>query len=144
MEPSYRITPKKIAHQVIDGEVIVIHFDTGAYYSLSGTAVNMWEMLSRPQRLDDLRTRFTDWDLRAERSVRQFIQVLETEGLIEAAPIADGHPAVNVAGDAPGSADPIPFHDPIVEKYSDMQTILLADPIHDVEEQGWPKVKTQD
>ena len=30
---------------------------------------------------------------------------------------------------------------PLIEKYEDMQEMLLADPIHDVEAMGWPKLK---
>jgi len=143
VQSNYRIAAGKIAHQKIDGEVIVIHFDTGDYYSLSGTAVDLWEMLQQPCRLDDFRNRFANFDLRAEKSLRQFIHVLEVEGLIEAAGL-DPDPAPGGPADAVTGSSPIPFQDPIVEKYSDMQTILLADPIHDVEEQGWPKVKSQD
>jgi hypothetical protein len=30
---------------------------------------------------------------------------------------------------------------PVLEKYTDMQELLLLDPIHDVEEAGWPKAR---
>ena len=33
----------------------------------------------------------------------------------------------------------IPFEEPKLEKYSDMEDLLLLDPIHDVEDEGWPK-----
>jgi hypothetical protein len=29
----------------------------------------------------------------------------------------------------------------LFEKYTDMESLLLADPIHEVDEQGWPKLK---
>jgi len=29
---------------------------------------------------------------------------------------------------------------PRLEKFTDLQTLLLLDPIHDVDEQGWPRV----
>jgi hypothetical protein len=135
MEPSYQISAGKIAHQNIDGEIIVIHFDTGDYYSLTGTAVDLWQMLATPQSLENIRARFANWDAKSETSVRQFIRVLVGEGLIEATEAPAATAAVPPA---------IPFGDPVVEKYSDMQTILLADPIHDVDEAGWPKVKPQD
>ena len=31
------------------------------------------------------------------------------------------------------------FNAPALQKYSDMQELLLLDPIHDVDEAGWPK-----
>ena len=33
------------------------------------------------------------------------------------------------------------FTPPKVNKYSDMQDLLLLDPIHDVDEKGWPESK---
>jgi hypothetical protein len=33
------------------------------------------------------------------------------------------------------------FEPPILEKYVDMQDLLLLDPIHEVDERGWPNVK---
>ncbi len=35
------------------------------------------------------------------------------------------------------------FNPPLLEKYTDMQDLLLIDPIHEVnDEHGWPKMKT--
>jgi len=141
MEPSYQISTGKIAHQNIDGEIIVIHFDTGDYYSMTGTAAVLWEMMMTvtPLDLDRIRARFVSWDNRAETALKRFLDVLVGEGLIHTADGAGGGKAGNGSdGDAR-----IVFADPVVEKYSDMKTILLADPIHDVEEEGWPKVKAQ-
>ncbi len=36
------------------------------------------------------------------------------------------------AGDRPA------FEAPVLESYSDMQDLLLLDPIHDVDDAGWP------
>jgi hypothetical protein len=137
MEPSYQIAAGKIAHQKIDGEIIVIHFDTGDYYSLTGTGAALWEMMIAPQDLPGIRSRFASWDSRAETSVKRFLDVLVNEGLVNT-DAAGGLSSTTGAGD-----EPLVFQDPVIEKYSDMKTILLADPIHDVEEEGWPKIKAQ-
>ena len=34
-----------------------------------------------------------------------------------------------------------PFEPPTLSKYKDMQDMLLLDPVHDVEEAGWPEPK---
>ena len=138
MEPSYQISTGKISHEKIDGEIIVIHFDTGDYYSMTATAAVLWEMLMTPQNLDQIRARFASWDSRAETSVKRFIDVLVEEGLIHA---TDG--GVGGATAASVGGERLVFEAPVIEKYSDMKAILLADPIHDVEEEGWPKVKAQ-
>jgi hypothetical protein len=136
MQPSYQVSTGKIAHEKIDGEIIVIHYDTGDYYSMTGTAAALWEMMMTPQDLDRIRARFTSWDSRAEASVTRFLDVLVGEGLIHATNGAGGAVASN-------GGERLVFEDPVIEKYSDMKTILLADPIHDVEEAGWPRVKAQ-
>ncbi len=32
---------------------------------------------------------------------------------------------------------------PIIEKYTDLEELLLLDPIHEVDESGWPKQKSE-
>ena len=134
METCYRIPSAKIAHQNIDGEVIVIHFDTGSYYSLNGSAAALWQMLGQPRSVHSLCSRFANSDAHTERAVQRFVSELASEGLLESLNAV----SVKSRGDAP-----IPFDAPVIEKYSDMQYLLLADPLHDVEEEGWPKVKAQ-
>jgi hypothetical protein len=135
MEPSYRVATGKIAHQNIDGEIIVIHFDTGDYYSLTGTAAALWEMMAAaPHGVASMRARFAGWDATAEAAVTKFLDVLVREGLIH---------SVDEAAAAAFDGPALPFQEPALEKYTDMKTILLADPIHDAEEEGWPKVKAQ-
>jgi len=90
-----------------------------------------------PQNLDQIRARFASWDSKAETSMRRFLDVLVKEDLIHATDDAGGGAASS------GGSERLVFEDPVIEKYSDMKAILLADPIHDVEEEGWPKVKAQ-
>jgi hypothetical protein len=136
METTYQISSAKIAHQNIDGEVIVIHYDTGHYYSLSGAAAALWQALTKPQTFDHLRARFEAFPPRAEDAVKEFLRALVNEGLLETT-------AADAVSDRSGPT--IPFGELIIEKYADMQTILLADPIHDVEqEEGWPRLRAED
>jgi hypothetical protein len=132
METCYQIS-EKVAHQMIDGEVIVIHFDSGTYYSLSGTAAELWQMLQRPQNLESLSRRFISDNGEVTQAVGGFLGQLRREGLVER--------AAGTSASANG-AQPLVFETPVLEKYSDMQQLLQADPMHDVEEDGWPKVKS--
>ena len=36
------------------------------------------------------------------------------------------------------------FEFPIIEKFTDMQELLLLDPIHEVDEKGWPHQAAED
>lgn len=40
--------------------------------------------------------------------------------------------------------DKLHFEEPIFHKYTDMEDLLLLDPIHDVDETGWPKPHQDD
>lgn len=133
METCYRIISENIAHQRIDGEVIVIHFDTGNYYSLNGSAAELWQLLEQPRSVGSLSRCFVGTDVESERALKSFLDELAGEGLLEC---IDGS-SVRSRPNAP-----IPFTPPVLEKYSDMQHLLLADPLHDVKEEGWPKVKS--
>ena len=33
-------------HETMDGETILIHLETGAYYSLDGAGADTWELLA--------------------------------------------------------------------------------------------------
>jgi hypothetical protein len=37
--------------------------------------------------------------------------------------------------------EPLRFHTPTLAKFTDMQDLLLLDPIHDVDKTGWPARK---
>ena len=36
------------------------------------------------------------------------------------------------------SSTRVAFEAPVLEKYTDMQTLLLVDPVHEVDDRGWP------
>src|SRR3954453_5980927 len=42
----YRVDPRKVAHETIDGEVIMIHLLIGSYYSLRGAGADIWDSLA--------------------------------------------------------------------------------------------------
>jgi hypothetical protein len=66
----------------------------------------------------------------ARADVVAFLAELEAEGLL-----LDG----NGDGPAPGSPAPGPGHVTLVlHRYTDMQDLIVLDPIHDVDETGWP------
>jgi hypothetical protein len=68
--------------------------------------------------------------------VTNFVAQLEQEGLVEA--------SRSPADPVPVSALPRlieqkrPFVAPTLKKYSEIEDLLLLDPIHDVDDSGWP------
>jgi hypothetical protein len=42
---SYCINKKQVAHESFDGEILAVNLETGTYYSLTGVAARIWELL---------------------------------------------------------------------------------------------------
>lgn len=139
---TYRINAPRIAHETIDDETIIIDFDSGTYYSVRATANTMWQLLSQGKSVEEVIRRVqAEYQGNAEQmaaAVHDFVTLLVREkGLLVAAP-ATGNGAVQPLSTP---AAKTPFTQPVLEQYTDMQDLLLLDPIHEVDDQGWPQRK---
>jgi hypothetical protein len=124
---------------VLEGEVVVVHLDTGAYYILQGTASGVWQMLAAgrpvPAIVSQLAERFPD-DAAMASSVADFVAQLTGEGLLVPASSADDTPPL--PGDDQWIADIASFTTPVMFRYTDMQALIQMDPIREYDETGWP------
>ncbi len=130
-------TNPNVIHETIQGETIIIDLATGTYYSLLGSGPAVWEDLAAGAApaaiLDRAVERFEGDPAGIRGAVGAFIRELEEQQLI--APTEAG--SSNGAGLAPAT-EPIPFVAPKLETYTDMQDIILLDPVHKVVGRGWP------
>jgi hypothetical protein len=124
--------------ETIQGETIIIHLGTGSYYSLQGVGADVWSALTRgadrTQILVELVERYEVADLEAAQSVDALLAELQAEELV-----VDG-PERELYQPAEASSERTEFVVPKVEKHTDMQDIILLDPVHEVDERGWPHV----
>jgi len=127
-----------VIHQLLDGEVIVVNLDSGVYYSLLGAAAEIWAAVdggaSSEEAVDELLVRYDAPRSVVETAVRRFVAELEQDALIVAADAAEPQRTPASANGTPR----LPFEAPVLDKYTDMQELLLLDPIHEVGEAGWP------
>lgn len=133
----FMILESDIAHEIIDGEAIIIHFQTGNYYSLNGTAAVVWEWLQAGATTGEISNAFTELSVDDHAALLGFLEGLVSEGVLRHA--ASEVEIARESGSLP-LAHHIAFVAPRFEKYNDMQQLLLADPIHEVDERGWPHV----
>jgi hypothetical protein len=128
------VASANIVDETFEDETVVVDLDSGTYFSLTELASCIWTALpgaTRDELVAQVVDRYRDAGDEAGRSVAAFLDALEAEGLVR----ADGHD-----GPSPGPLPPTPerFAPPRFEKFDDMQDLLLLDPIHDVDETGWP------
>lgn len=136
----YSIDRPRVIEELIGEELVVISFKTGKYHGIRGTGVAIWRLLdaghSVREVVDQIARHFSV-DERSTQRIAAFVGELEAQELI-----------VPTARDAPES-DPAArglsgtqFSDPQLETRDDLQDHLALDPIHDVDEYGWPRPKT--
>ena len=144
----FRINSPRVIHEILDGEAVIVNLESGIYYSADNVGAKIWELIGEGRTLqnvvESLLRSHEGQPADIAKSVESFLAQMLAEELIvpeDAAPPAspNGH---SLNGDATGSAKD-PFAAPTLEKYSDMQEMLLLDPIHEVDETGWPRVKEE-
>lgn len=143
----YRVNPK-IVSETIDGEVIVLNLDRGRYYSLTLSGADAWNALQRsatPREIvEDLLSRYSADRAEVEPAVVGLMEDLHREELI--LPVTEDVPAARPAPERPAEhreGRPA-FQPPVLQAYTDMEDLLLLDPIHEVDESGWPNRKADD
>lgn len=133
LDTRYEVNHPEVVDESVDGEVLIVHLGTGAYYSSRGTGDLVWQLLARgasPQEVASALTGGSDGDVAS--SVAAFAAQLVDEGLVRTRTATPEQlPAVSVSD----------FQPPVLEKFVDMQELLLLDPIHEVEEAGWPNAR---
>jgi len=139
-----RIDNASVLSQLIDEEVFIIDIRLGNYYSLSGVSAAIWEALRSPRRLEELvqlvQQDFSGTPDDLPTLIQSFVDDLAAENLITVQAVHNGNGGQPSTLSNSKPVEKQPFDAPILEKYSDMQALLLVDPIHDVDERGWPTI----
>lgn len=146
-ETYLRINSPAVIHETLDGEVVIINLDSGTYYSLDATGAAIWECISPRANIEriaaDLAAQYDAPPAEATAAVLDFCDELAREGLV-----VETTPGDTAEPDAPGAEPPAAadertaaFPVPALQKFTDMQELLLLDPVHEVAEAGWPHRK---
>jgi Coenzyme PQQ synthesis protein D (PqqD) len=143
----FKINTSRVSYETIDGEVLIINFETGNYYSLLGSAAEIWSIVERGAAAGDILAavdhRYTGDRGHMEGAINKFVDALLDEALIvhengdATERTAEHHLEVEANGD---EERPV-FEVPVLNKYTDVQDLLVLDPIHEVDETGWPTPK---
>ncbi len=144
----FRIKRPRVIHQTLDGEVVIINLETGNYYSMLGAGAEIWRAIERNADLENivaaLGRKYAGTRDGLAGAVARFVEQLQQEGLIEASGqgAPEGPQTLAPAPDAAPVHERAAFESPVLEKYDDMQDLILLDPVHEIdEEKGWPHVR---
>jgi len=137
---SHCVNAPSVISEVIDGETIVLDFESGHYFSFNPSASEIWLSLSAglpvAGAVEHVARRFAVDPASIRAQVEGFVRSLEEEHLIRRA--ANGSAAAPAARTRDG--EPVAaFSPPAFEKFTDMEELLLLDPIHEVSDSGWPR-----
>ena len=138
---TYRVNPM-VTHERLDDDVIAIHLETGMYYAFDGVAADCWAAVAAGTSVDEIADalvgRFALDGAAARSDVAEFVAGLTAEQLVVDAtdPSADDV-AAWVAAYA-NDARAITYTAPTVQRYDDLDDLLMLDPIHEVDDAGWP------
>lgn len=145
----FQINTSQVAHEIIEAEVVIIHLKSGTYYSLQNVGASIWSLIESganvTEIIEQITHQFDGNRSDIENAVNQLISELQEENLIEPASSEDSarKPADETVTEIHSTTDKPPFETPVLEKYEDMQDLLLLDPIHEVDETGWPHRQEQ-
>lgn len=134
MPTFYELAAPQCSAEEFDGEIVAINLDSGIYFSMKEPASWIFSDLCRGHSSEMIIDIFSS-SKNLHLAVDGFICELATAGLIRTReggcePIeAPFLASISIANLTP----------PILESFGDMQSLLLLDPVHDVDaELGWP------
>jgi len=144
----YRINASRVIFEAFDDETVLINQDNGNYYSLSNVGAHIWEFvqqeLSTREIVREIECAYRGNKTDIEKAVQEFLSDLHQEGLVEQECDDNKNENNQLSMSSPPRSeqkDRPAFEAPTVIRYTDMQDLLLLDPIHEVDESGWPTSK---
>jgi hypothetical protein len=140
MSRSFKLLPTTV-HENFGEETVILNLGTGSYYSTEAAGGVIWSLALEGASEVGISARikrvFSGDGDEISREVTRFLDRLLEEQLI------GEKPAAKVETDI-FSEDAMPdkvFSIPPLQKFTDMEEMLLLDPIHEVDEHGWPSTR---
>lgn len=134
-ERRYTTSVPDVVSEIFDGEAVIANYQSGLYYSISPSGSLIWQALGcglTPSQIVRWLSAHFAGQADLDAAVTAFVDRLVAEGLVaEAAATADAAALPVLQGAT--------FETPTLERFDDLQELLLLDPVHDVDTTGWPR-----
>jgi len=135
---AYKVTDTHISHDTQGNETVVIDFSGGTYYSMVGTASTVWMLAASgigDRAIVDMLTSRYDGDASViDEQTALFLSDLVARGLLIVSTASPDDATTT-------STARTPWSQPKLEAFNDLNDLILMDPIHDVDDAGWPHPK---
>ena len=140
-EAKFTVNSPRMIFETIDQETVVIDTESGAYFNIDGSGSLIFQMLASGVSVAAASAHLAkEYGLDTgvlQPVVAAFAAQLLAEELI--APAGEGEEEGDMTTPPPLPANGhAPFAPPVLNKFTDMADLLLVDPIHEVDERGWP------
>jgi hypothetical protein len=121
---------------------VLVNLENGSYYSIDSVGAVVWGYLEKglntSQIVEAISAQYAGETADIAAGIQQLFEDLQAERLIVAVDLVAGNGSSAVVSHAAPGGTKSKFETPILHKYTDMEDLLLLDPIHDVDETGWP------
>lgn len=137
----FRVNAPSVAWEEFEDETVIVNLESGQYFSTRDVGAEIWRRLAQGASLARVHERIlalyeVDATI-ASACLSEFVAALQAHGLV----VADETASVSVEPAEASGTTRRTFVAPVVDVYSDMQDLLLLDPIHEVDESGWPNAQ---
>ena len=136
LQSSFAVRPT-VRHERLEDEVIAIDLESGAYFALDDVAAVCWSILAAggttSAAVDATVANFDVAADTAQHDVEGFVDELVRVRLLAPADRPSARP--EVPDTTPGGRE---YRPPVIERFDDLEELLVLDPIHEVDEAGWP------
>jgi hypothetical protein len=132
-----RTASANVHSKVFDDEVVILEMESGTYFSLRGSGVDVWQLLEQNASPAVISRTLSE---RYDAPSAEISTALEAllAGLAEARLIV-ADPSLEPAEVSLPATNGVAYSAPEIERFTDMQDLLLLDPIHEVDDAaGWP------
>lgn len=126
----YRANTEKVVWRIVDGEAVLVHADTSAYYGLNSTATHVWEALvSASLTRDDIARRLSARYGAATEAllddVDVFVATVGKEALVVEGPEPNGSAAEALStSDARRSESR--YEPPTLTRFGELEKLVLS------------------
>ena len=147
---TFKVKTPNVIFEIYENEIVLINLDNGNYYSITDTAAEIFDFMIQDSSKDEIINKIIN---KYEGEIAEIVSSIDTflEDLLKDDLIIQEEKNI---GDVPfqneetktwnSEQEKSLFKPPVLNRYTDMQDLLLLDPVHEVDETGWPHTKRHD